>query len=136
MRASFGLLFGLLLTRPAFAAAPEDPTKVPPELAKARLDAARTTYELKVRRFRNLGGASDPEQFYLWSRRWRDAEEAIKPGKQRRTAAAQAHLERMKTLATLFAEIAKLGQTRQEDASAAAYYRIQAEIDLARAKVR
>jgi hypothetical protein len=136
MRASFGLLFGLLLTLLAFAAAPEDPTKVPPELAKARLDAARTTYEQKVRRIRNLGGASDPEQFYIWSGRWRDAEEAIKPGQQGLTAAAQAHLERMKTLAQLFAESAKLGQAGQEDASAAEYYRIQAEIDLARAKVR
>ncbi len=132
MRACFGLLLGLILAVPAAA---QDLTKVPPELAKARLDAARKTYEQKLRRVLNRGGG-EPESFYVWSRRWRDAEEAIKPGKESRLATARAHLKRMQEIARIFAAYAKTGQGRPEDADAAEYYRIQAEIDLARAKAR
>lgn len=132
MRVRFGLLVGMLLAASAGAAA-QDPTKVPPELAKARLDAARKTYEMKWRRIRG-GGGGDPESLYAWSRRWRDAQVALEADKEGRLAAFRAHLNRMEQTAKLFAAHAKAGQGRQEDAEAAEYCRIQAAIDLARIK--
>ena len=135
MRARIGLVLGLMLTAPVAAAA-QDPTKVPPALVKARLEAARKTYEQTFLRFRNGVEGAAPDALFTWSCRWRDAEEAIKPGKAGRIVAAQAHLRRIQEVAKLFAAYAKAGQARQSDASAAEYYRLQAEIDLIQAKSR
>lgn len=133
MRPCIGLLVGLTLGLSAVSAA--DPTKVPPELARARLKAARKTYEQLLQRMGG-GGISSREQLHLWSCRWRDAQGAVGKGKEEQVAAARDHLDRMKKLEETVTNFVRLGALHNSDLSAAEYYRIQAEIDLAQVKAR
>src|SRR5262245_36236919 len=86
------------------APAPAGP-KVPPQLAKARRDAARKAYEMHWVRLRTDTSA-DPEKLYTWSRRWMEAEQALREEKATERAAVQAHLDRMKQLEEFFARLA------------------------------
>lgn len=124
---ALGLGTGILSAAPAPAA-----PKVPPQLAKARLDAARKAYESYWLRLRNLGNVA-PEPVYVWSRRWMEAQQATGE-KDAERAAVQAHLDRMKELEKIFGKVALVGQGTQADASATQYYRIEAEIWLSQAK--
>jgi hypothetical protein len=136
MRGYFGLLLGLMLAFPPAMAAASDPTKIPPELAKARLDAARKTYELSLKVFRTIGGKVTAEELYLWSCRWRDAQSALTKNKEKQVASAQDHLGRMKHLETIVQTMVRAGLRHSSDASAVEYYRLQAEIELVQAKGR
>ena len=133
MTISLAILVGLALGRggPPAVQAPAG-QKVPPQLAKARLDAARQAYEGYWRRLRSDRGG-DPEKCYSWSRRWMEAQQALGAGKAAEQA-AQAHLERMKELEKLLAALARTGQGTQADADAAQYYRVEAEIWLSQVK--
>ncbi|MBI1916700.1 MAG: hypothetical protein HYS12_18500 [Planctomycetes bacterium] len=131
------LVLGLVcLLSVAGFAAPPDPTKVPPELAKAKLAAARKVYETRWKRFEGGLGTFDPEFFSLWSHRWREAQREASTEKPGQVVAAQEHLERMKKLETIVQHRVKEGAATEGDAAAAAYYRIEAEIALVRAKAR
>jgi hypothetical protein len=56
--------------------------------------------------------------------------------KERKEAARKGHLDRMKELAKFAHMMAKTGQGRTSDASAADFYRIQAELWLVRGQAK
>jgi multidrug resistance efflux pump len=100
-------------------------------LKKALVDEARKVYEQTVIRFRNGQGAR-PDDLYPWSRRWLEAQLELAGSKEARVAALRDHLDRMKDLEKITKGLADTGQGRTADASAGRFYRIQAELWLAR----
>src|SRR4051812_12081531 len=90
-----GILLGLL--PPLIRAEPEAPPKVPEKLARAKVDAARKTYEVVWQNNRE-GLVPFAEVAYRWSKRWLKAELELSDKKADRAAAYQAHLERMREL--------------------------------------
>ncbi len=124
-----GLFLGLfaLGVRPVFSA-PAPPSRVPKELLEVRLKAASDTYKQNFERLR--GGQGLPTELFGWSRRWLDAELALSKDKAARLAALQAHVKRTREVERLMHTFARTGQGRQADASAATYYRAEAEIML------
>ena len=96
----------------------------PTNWEKTRSDAVQKAYTLH--RAQLDSGLSKPEQVYLWSARWVDAEGA-------KAAAVDAHLDRMKSLELAVDKQVKAGLLSAADASAATYYRAEAELWSARA---
>ena len=60
-----------------------------------------------------------------------DAERKLSDKQAVQLGVLQAHLERMKELEKAATNLAKTGQGRESDASAATYYRLEAELWLA-----
>ena len=103
---------------------------VPPELAEARLKAARQAYEQLVK---TIGfGTVDFETLHTWSRRILDAQTEAAP--RERVAALEAHLARMRDLEKMAGERYKTGNASPADVTATEYYRIEAETWLAQAR--
>jgi hypothetical protein len=96
----------------------------PTNWEKARSDSAQKAYTLY--RAQLDSGLSKPEQVYLWSMRWADAEGA-------KVAAVDAHLDRMKSLEGAVDKAVKAGLMYSADLSAASFYRAEAELWSARA---
>ncbi len=107
--------------------------RIETELKKELVAAAETTYKQDLARIKGLQGSS-VEELYTWSHRWLDAELDLAANKDERVAAHQRHLDRMKDLEKMAKAMAVTGQGRQSDATAAAYYRTQAELWLTRAQ--
>jgi hypothetical protein len=130
----FALICALVASQGGLPAAPAPPApKVPPELARERLDSARKAYEGVWLRLRNVHNVS-PETIYLWSRRWMEAQQALDGNKDAERATIQSHLDRMKELERSFATAVRAGQASQVDADAARYYRAEAAIWLSQVK--
>lgn len=102
-------------------------------LKKALVETAKTTYEQNLAHMKGLE-ANSPEDLYVWSRRWLDAEVDLAANKDERVAAHQRHLDRMKDLEKILKNFATTGQGRQSDATAGTYYRTQAELWLMQAQ--
>jgi hypothetical protein len=117
-----------VLAVPSLSAAPAPPPKVPKALLQERLKAASDTYNFKLQSIRS--GIGTPTELVGWSRRWLDAQLALCENKKDRLAAYQAHVERTRQEERLMHAIVKAGQGKQADASAATYYRTEAEIML------
>jgi hypothetical protein len=134
----FILLLGLLLTSLSVAPASPDRTLVsqdesPPTLsalADARYRAAIKTYDETWSYFQQA--RIDSYQVYVWSRIALDSRREIVAKKADRVRAFEEHLERMQKLETLIKKVRRIGFTRSYDAAAAAYYRLEAELWLAR----
>jgi len=95
----------------------------PTNWEKARSDAAQKAYTQY--RAQLDSGLSKPEQVYLWSTRWADAEGA-------KAAAVDAHLDRMKQLELAIEKSVKAGIANAADLTAANYFRAEAELWSAR----
>jgi hypothetical protein len=131
---SFVLVLSFLLVGGGWnASAQKDPPPTSAKLLGAMRDAAGKTYTLHWKRFKNLEGL-DLEVLYQWSHRWMEAERKLSDKKAAQTAALQAHYERMKELEKVAVALVKSGQGRASDASAATYFRLEAELWLAQAK--
>jgi hypothetical protein len=125
---------------PGLGAAAPAPAKVPVELLKERVEAARKTWQQIVASSYGLGLPTremGPEDAYLWSRRWLEAERALNEKQADQVAACEAHLNRMKDLekAARNAHEAKLAKGPWV-VSAARFYRVEAEIWLAEARAK
>ncbi len=121
-----GLPVVLVLLCCEAVAAPAPPLKVPGELLMANRDAARQTYlALEVRA---RAGQANPGELSVWSRRWLDAELALAEKQDAKTAAYQAHWERTKDTEERALALFKTGQAPLSDATAATYFRVEAEI--------
>jgi hypothetical protein len=108
---------------------------VPVELLKTQVASARRGYELTWKMHQEGIAKGDFESLCVWSIRWFHAERDLSKKSTDRVAAAEAHLERMKTAeerAKLFEKAGHDGAVRQ--AVAAEFYRVQAQIWLAQAK--
>jgi len=119
-------LFALCIV--PLSSAPAPVPKVPKELLEARIKAARDTYKETEQRMR--GGQGLPAELFGWSRRWLDAELALIKDKAARLSALQAHVKRTREVERLMHVFARTGQGKYADATAATYYRIEAEIML------
>lgn len=105
-------------------------------LLPQRLDTARKVYEqkwehlVKVLQEKKLEPlqANLPSELFVWSERWLDAELAIAANYLERLNAFQTYRERAIETEHTLAALVQLGQAQQEDADAAAYHRIEAEI--------
>jgi hypothetical protein len=108
---------------------------VSPALLKARLDAARKTYEWVAK---NYIESRPPlgELLYRWSCRWLDAEREVSSRKEDRIAAYQAHLRRMRDLERVARDRFRNHFVPVEEDTAAQFYRAEAEIWLERTKHR
>jgi hypothetical protein len=119
----------------AWAIEPPAALKVPRTLLKARLDAARRTYDVLARNFIEsrppLG-----ELVYRWSCRWLDAERDLSAAKSDQVAAYRAHLVRMRELEKVALDRYRERYSTIDEASAAQFYRLEAEIWLLRAETR
>jgi outer membrane protein TolC len=120
-----------LLGKPAERrAADSDTTK---KKAKAMLEVARTTFELKMRAIQK-GEARDMDQMYPWSRRWLDAERAASRSKADRITALESHLARMKQIYDVAQQLQKAGELGRADVVAFQFYIAEAELWISQAK--
>ena len=104
---------------------PDDPP--PSQNAKARMEAARKTYEYNWNKLRGTE-SQDVEQVHRWSRRWAEAQQHVSNKKPDQTAAVEAHLDRMKTLEmTVKAQLDAGVKFTVADVSAVEFYRLEAE---------
>jgi RNA polymerase sigma factor (sigma-70 family) len=117
------------------AAGPPEGEAASKKLKEALLTAARKTYEETMARYRNAN-LEGSESLYLWSRRWLEAQLDLAAAKDDRIAAYREHLDRMRSVEKIAKAFANAGQGRVSDASAAEYYRTQAEIWLEQAKAK
>jgi hypothetical protein len=130
----FAVVLTLLLVVGGWnASAQKDPPSNSAKLLGEMRDAARNTYDLHWKHFKNAQGL-DLEALHRWSRRWLEAERKVSNKKADQTAALQAHSDRMKELEKVAATLAKTGQGPQSAASAATYFRLEAELWVAQAK--
>jgi hypothetical protein len=116
------LLVGLSLAAPV-----PQPPPVPPELLRARLEAAEEGYKLSVEVLREGTGGS-AEDVARWSLRVLEARRPLCKDRAEEAAAAQEHLERMKELEARAEKAVEAGLARRRDLTLARYYRAEAEI--------
>jgi hypothetical protein len=108
--------------------------EVPADVLKAQVVSAAEVYRLRLEGYRGGEPNSDLESTYLWSVRWLNAERDLSKKPNDRVAAAAAHLERMKTVEAMAAARVKGGNAPRHHAAAAEFFRVEAQIWLARAK--
>jgi hypothetical protein len=123
----------LLLGASAFAAPLPDPMKesdVPKELLKARLNAVREVF--RIAKLEAEAGRGQMDDLPVWSLRLLEAERAVAANRDEHLAACRDHLERMKE----YDRVQKLrhdaGRASAKELAAATYFRVEAEIILAR----
>jgi site-specific recombinase XerD len=109
------------------------PAAAPSKLAKAKVDAARRTYEV-VWKNNKEGLAPFAELAYRWSRRWLEAELELSDKKTDQLAAYQAHRERMRELARITRDRYRNRYNTIEEATATDYYNAEAEVWIEQAK--
>lgn len=108
------------------------PSKAPADApnAEARLEAARTTFELLAADFR-AGKLHDTDRLYAWSRRILESQRELDDD---RVAALEAHLGRMGDLKEIARTLFEAGQTSRANVTALEFYRLEAESWLENAK--
>ena len=127
------LCWGLLLAGASVAPVPQgQEARKQPRLAEARYNAALKQFDLIWQYYQQ----SRVESFdvYVWSRLLMDARKGLSDRPDKRIAAYEEHLDRMKKLETLIKKVRRLGFGRSSDVGASEYYRIEAECWLAEAK--
>jgi hypothetical protein len=132
-RSRFSLATTLFLT--GLLVAPAPPDNQPAELsslAQARFQAAIKQYELTWSYFQQA--RIDSYQVYVWSRLVLDCRHDISDKPADRIAAIEDHLIRMKKLEALIKKVRRLGFGNSYDVGASAYYRLEAEYWLAKAR--
>ncbi len=130
-----GTTFGLVLLGVLQAAPDLEAAAGPTRLLRARVEAARKTYEVI---WRNNREALAPfvELSYRWSRRWLEAELELSNRKDDQVAAYHAHFTRMRELERVTKGRYRNRVNPVEEATAAEFYALEAEIWLTRARRR
>lgn len=105
----------------------------PAKLAEARLKAANEAYRLYQERHKKEGDV-EAETLYLWSNRILNAERDAASKEEQRITALQAHLDRMMQLESETKRRLEGGKVRAHEMAAAEFYRLEAELWLARGK--
>jgi hypothetical protein len=122
-----GVVLGLVTLASLHAAPNPAPPKPAVKLIQAKRDAARKTYEAV---WRNNREALLPfvEIAYRWSHRWLEAERELSEQKADQIAALERHLNRMRELERITRERFRAKVVPLEEASAAEFYSLEAEI--------
>ena len=120
---SLAVALGLVWSSARAADPPAPPPKLPATVVKAKLDAARATYQTlwSAPSFRYL------EPLYQWSCRWLEAQRLLSDKKEDQIAALEAHAERMDKLEQFAKHLYKDRLTTVDQVTATAYYRAEAE---------
>jgi len=125
--------WGLLLAGVSVAPVPQgQEARKPSPLAEARYTAALKQFDLTWQYYQQ--NRVESFQVYVWSRLLLDASKGVSVRPDRRIAAFEEHLDRMKKLEALIKKVRRLGFGRSSDVGASEYYRIEAECWLAEAK--
>ena len=127
------MVLGLVVPAQLRAAPGAAPAKVPPELFKAKVDAARRTYDVIWKNNRE-GLIPLAELAYRWSRRWMEAELELSDKKDDQVAAYQAHKSRMRELARITRERYRNRVNTVEETTATEFYIAEADVWLEQAK--
>lgn len=115
-------------------AAPDaDPAKTIAALSRDRVEAARKTYQTMHKNYTE-GRRVSEDTLYRWSLRWLEAEKELAAQPADRVAAYKGHYDRMRDLDRLIGRLQRAGQTTVDEVSAVEYYRVEAELWLARAR--
>jgi hypothetical protein len=104
------------------------------KLAQARADAANKTFQVALRSWKSGLPGVKPEDLYIWSVRWLNAQRDLSTKKEDQLAALNEHLRRTQELGRIAAALTKAGQGSPLDTAAAEYYLREAELWLAQAK--
>ena len=105
------------------------------ELARSLATSARKVYEGNLQRWRATGrGKLSFEEQNRWSRRWLQAELELADMKEKRMAAYEEHLKRMRTLEELAKQMLKGSTASPIEVTTCEYFRTQAELWWERAK--
>jgi hypothetical protein len=126
------VLLGLALAIFSVAPAPSDKPPKPTPLAEARYKAAVRQFEEVWTFYRQ--SRTDSFLTYYWSRLVLESQQDLSDAKADRITALEAHLERMKRLETLVLKVRKLGFGFSTDVGATAYFRLEAERWLEKAR--
>jgi hypothetical protein len=127
-----GIILGLGVTSLLRADRDSEPGKLA-KLRKAKVEAARRTYEVTWKNYRD-GLAPPVELPYRWSCRWLKAERELSQEKAEQVAACKAHLERMREMERIERELRRSKLNPVNEVTAAEYYRIEAEVWLTEAQ--
>jgi hypothetical protein len=112
--------------------APPEPA-VPRELLDARSKAAGDSFREAWLLYRE-GRTRDVDRIYLWSLRWREAQEEASTRHADQLAASEAHEKRMRQLEDLIRTRFRAGVAAPVELPEVTYYRAEAEILTARLK--
>ena len=125
---------GLLLAGVLMAQNVGERAKMQPTSAAARLAAVERVCGMF--HDEKTGAPRAHADHYLWSMRWMDAQRDVATTRGERTAAAEAHLERMRKFHKDTAELAKSKVVSQFELAATEYYFVEAEEVLARERAK
>jgi hypothetical protein len=122
------------LTLAALSAAPAPPQTAPKAspLAEARYKAALRQFEEVWKYYRQ--SRTDSFMVYYWSRLVLESQQDLSDAKDDRIAALKAHDDRIKQLESLILRVRKLGFAFSTDVGATAYYRLEADRWLEKAR--
>jgi hypothetical protein len=109
------------------AAAPDVPVKESEELIRAKIAAARKTYEVVWQNNRE-GIVPFAELAYRWSRRWLEGELELSDKKADQVAARQAHRDRMRQLARITRDRYRNRVSTLDEAAGTDFYVTEAEL--------
>ena len=112
-------------------------------LAKIRVDAAKEMYDglvIGMNQTRGSGATlhlvAQPEEAYLWSVRWLNAQRDMRSGKESRVTALEEHVTRMKELQKCASDLTQGLLPGSWGLSAPRYYVAEAECWLAQEKAK
>ncbi len=125
------LIPGLTLAALSAAPAPPPPPK-PSPLAEARYQAALKQYEQVWSYYQQ--SRTDSFMVYYWSRLALESQQDLSDARSDRIAALNAHVDRIKKMQSLVLRVRKLGFAYSTDVGATAYYRMEADRWLEKAK--
>jgi hypothetical protein len=112
-------------------------------LLKARAEAAQKTHSAALKSLTQTKRAGDllipmgkPEDVYIWSVRWLNAQRDLANKKEEQIAALVDHLRRMQELKQRVENLAKAGMVLPTAVNAVEFYRVEAEVWLAQEKAK
>jgi hypothetical protein len=139
MKTASAIAAGLLLAAAMGAllrAAPQQPpAKVPEKVIRAKIDAARRTYEVFWKDYKE-GLIPVVEVVYRWSRRLLEAELELSDKKADQVAAHQAHTRRIRELARAARDRYRIRTNTIEEVTSTDFYSAEAEVWLEQARNR
>jgi hypothetical protein len=119
------------------------PTADVKALLKARAEAAQKTHGTALKSLTETKRAGDllilvgkPEDVYVWSVRWLNAQRDLASKKEEQLAALEDHLRRMQDLKQRVENLAKAGMVLFTEVNAVEFYRVEAELWLAQEKAK
>jgi hypothetical protein len=104
------------------------------KLAQARVEGAHKAYRVAAQSWKSAQPGAKPEDLYIWSVRWLNAQRDLSSKKEAQLSALSEHHKRMQELSQIAGAFTKTGLGSPLDSPAADFYLREAELWLAQAK--